>query len=59
MIRGKLNKGLRLNPKTGLITGRPIRATGPRPHHVTVAAVLTDGTLLAANPMTLTVRHRR
>ena len=59
VIRGKLVRGLRLNPKTGLIVGRPHRVTGHHPHHITVAAILKDGTLLAANPMTVTVRRPR
>lgn len=58
VIRGKLNKGLRINHKTGVVTGVPKRSGG-RPHVVTVAGVHADGNLVAANPMTITVRRGR
>ena len=57
VIKGKLTKGLRLNPKTGVITGKARR--GGRPHTVTIAGVHSDGSLVVANPMTISVRGRR
>jgi len=57
VIKGKLTKGLRLNPKTGVVTGKPRRAG--KAHTVTIAGVHTDGSLVVANPMTIKVRRHR
>lgn len=43
VIRGKLNKGLRINHKTGLVTGVHKRSGG-RHHVITVAGVQVGGT---------------
>jgi len=59
VLRGKLNRGLRLNHTTGVITGKPAMRTGRRSHAVTVAGVRADGTLVLAAPMQITVRARR
>ena len=58
VLRGKLNKGLTLSAKTGLITGKP-RLSAKRPHNVTVAGVHADGSLVTSNPMAIYVRTRR
>lgn len=52
---GKLPKGLRLNPQTGVITGRVAHA-GPH-HTITLVAVTKGGALLTAAPMKLSVRR--
>jgi len=60
VIRGKLNRGLRMNHSTGVITGKPVARTGKRPHTITVAGVHSDGSLVVAAPMQISVRrHRR
>ena len=59
VIRGKLNRGLRLNHTSGVVTGKPAIRTGRRPHAVTIAGVRPDGTLVLAAPMQVTVRARR
>lgn len=52
--KGKLPKGLRLNPKTGVITGKVRHAS--RPHTITIVAVTKDGALVTAAPMKVTLR---
>ncbi|MFM8352109.1 MAG: putative Ig domain-containing protein, partial [Actinomycetales bacterium] len=52
---GKLPKGLRLNPQTGVITGRVTHA-GP-PHTITLVAQTKGGALLTAAPMKLTLKR--
>lgn len=59
VVRGKLNRGLRMNHSTGVITGKPVARTGKRPHTVTVAGVRPDGSLIVAAPMRITVRKHR
>ncbi len=55
MWKGKLPRGLRLNPVTGAITGKPLRA-GPA-HTITIVAVSTGGALLTAAPMRISTRR--
>jgi hypothetical protein len=57
VIRGKLPRGLTIDHKTGVIVGRAKHLS--RPHMITVAGVRTDGTLVLANPMRLTIRKHR
>ncbi|MFM7147971.1 MAG: putative Ig domain-containing protein, partial [Actinomycetales bacterium] len=52
---GTLPKGLRLNPQTGVITGRVTHA-GP-PHTITLVAQTKGGALLTAAPMKLTLKR--
>ncbi len=53
--KGKLPKGLRINKRTGTITGRPAHAG--RVHSVTIVAVTRGGALLSAPPMRIRVRR--
>jgi hypothetical protein len=53
--KGKLPKGLRINKKTGTITGRPAHAG--RVHTITIVAVTTGGALVTAPPMRIKVRR--
>jgi hypothetical protein len=46
--KGKLPRGLRLDPKTGAITGRVARTS--RPHTITIVAVTTEGALVSSAP---------
>ena len=58
MWKGKLPKGLRLDPVSGVITGR-IRHGGPT-HTITIVAVTKAGALLTAAPTRLSLGdHRR
>ena len=50
---GKLPRGLRLNPRTGVITGRLAHA-GPT-HTITLVAETKGGALLTAAPMRLSL----
>lgn len=52
---GKLPKGLRINHRTGVITGRPAHAG--RTHTVTIVAVTRGGALLTSAPMRIRVRR--
>lgn len=53
--KGKLPKGLRLNSKTGVITGKVRHAS--RPHTITIVAVTTGGALITAAPMKISMRR--
>jgi hypothetical protein len=57
VIRGKLPRGLAIKHRTGVIVGRAKHLS--RPHTITVAGFRTDGTLVLANPMRLTIRRHR
>ena len=53
--KGKLPKGLRMNHKTGVITGRPAQAG--RTHTITIVAVTAGGALVSAAPIRIRVRR--
>jgi hypothetical protein len=53
--KGKLPKGLRLNSKTGVITGKVRHAS--RPHIITIVAVTKGGALVTGAPMKITLRR--
>lgn len=55
MWKGKLQRGLHLNPRTGAITGRPLHA-GPT-HTITIVALTRGGLLLEAAPMRISTRR--
>jgi hypothetical protein len=55
MWKGKLPRGLRLNPVTGVITGKPLTA-GPA-HTITIVAVTKSGALLTAPAMRIYTRR--
>ena len=54
MWKGKLPRGLRHNPLTGVITGKP-RSAGPV-HTITIVAVTKGGAIFAATPMRISTR---
>jgi hypothetical protein len=56
-LSGTLPRGLRLNPATGAINGKPAAIT-KRPAEVTVSAMLPDGTVAASDTLQITVRKR-
>jgi hypothetical protein len=55
MWKGKLPRGLRLNPVTGVITGKP-RHAGPV-HTITIVAVTKGGALISSDPMRISTRR--
>ena len=55
MWKGKLQRGLRLNPVTGVVSGKPLHA-GPT-HTITIVAVTKGGALLTAAPMRISIRR--
>lgn len=55
VVRGKLPKGLKMNKRTGLIYGKPSKATTT--HTVTVAATGPDGKAISAIPFSVKVRR--
>lgn len=55
MWKGKLPRGLVLNPTTGRITGKP-RSAGPA-HTITIVAVTKGGALLTSSPMRISTRR--
>ena len=55
MWKGKLQRGLRLNPTTGVITGKPVNP-GPT-HTITIVAVTKGGALLTAAPMKISTKR--
>ena len=55
MWKGKLQRGLRLNPVTGVVSGKPLHA-GPT-HTITIVAVTKGGALLTAAPMRISTRR--
>jgi hypothetical protein len=55
MWKGKLPRGLRLNPVTGVITGKP-RHAGPV-HTITIVAVTNGGALISSDPMRISTRR--
>jgi hypothetical protein len=55
MWKGKLPRGLHLNPLTGVITGKPVKA-GPV-HTVTIVAVTKGGALFTSTPMRIYTRR--
>ncbi|MEY4136529.1 MAG: hypothetical protein RL205_657 [Actinomycetota bacterium] len=55
MWKGKLQRGLRLNPVTGVVSGKP-RYAGPT-HTITIVAVTKGGALLTAAPMRISTRR--
>jgi hypothetical protein len=55
MWKGKLQRGLRLDTKTGVITGKPVNP-GPT-HTITIVAVTKGGALLTAAPMKISTKR--